>query len=506
MKKVFAALKRAPKRMTALAIVVAAIIVPAALLAWGPDRPTYTTAAPADHVTFNSITDNPAYGDERNFVRIKEATASSSTYTDNIALQPGKEYELYVYYHNNASETLNDAAHNYKGIAKEVKLRMEMPATVKAGQTASINGYISASNATPGTVYDDAKATTTSDVALRYVPGSAVITNFGATNGSTLPDSIMTSGAALGFDKLDGTIPGCNHYSGYVKLRIKVDQPNFEVTKQVSKAGENKYAKSVATKPGDKVDYKIKYKNTGTMQQNDVTIKDTLPAGVTYVAGSTYISNSVTNNQWSKVDSDDITKGGLNIGAYAPGGAAYVKFTATVANNDQLPQCGANKLTNKATANTQNGAKSDTADVTVTKECQPSPIKVCDLTTQQIVTINESDFDSKKYSKNLDDCKPVTPGNVKVCDLTTKKVVTIKESDFDSTKYSKNLADCQTNNCTVPGMEHLPANSPECVAPVAELPETGIDTGIMAFAGLGMVTAGLGYVFTSSRIRKLFIG
>lgn len=448
----------------ALAIVLAAVLAPAALLAWGPDRPTYTTAAPADHVTFNSITDNPAYGDERNFVRIKEATAADSTYTDNIAMQPGKEYELYVYFHNNASETFNSEAHNFKGIAKDVKLRMEMPATVKAGQTAAINGYISASNATPGTVYDDAKATTSSDIALRYVPDSAVIHSFGAVNGSKLASTVMTTGAPLGFDSLNGTIPGCNHYAGFVKLRIKADQPNFEITKQVAKSGETAYSESVAVTPGSKVDYKIKYKNTGTVQQDNVTIKDVLPAGVTYVPGSTYLSNSVTNNQWSKVDNDSIVAGGLNIGSYAPGAAAYLKFTATVASNDKLPACGMNTLVNKATANTQNGGKSDTANVTVNKTCQP--------------------------------------GKISVCDLTTKKVITINESDFNSSKHSKNLADC-SEYCTTPGKEHLPANSPECVT---TLPETGIDTGMMAFLGLGATVAGLGYAFTSERIRKLLIG
>lgn len=464
MKNVLSAMTRTPKRFVAVAAVLAAVLAPAALFAWGPDRPTYTTAHPADHVTFNSITDNPAYGDERNFVRIKEATAPSSTYTDNIALQPGKEYELYVYYHNNASEIFNDAAHNYKGIAKDVKLRMEMPAVVKAGQTAAINGYISASNATPGTVYDDAKATTTTDVALRYVPDSAVITNFGKSNGSKLPSTIMTTGAALGFDALDGKIPGCNHFSGYVKLRIKAVQPNFEVSKQVAKAGQTSFGETVAVNPGEKVDYKIKYQNTGSVQQDNVTIKDVLPAGVTYVPGTTHVSNSVTDNKWSKVNNDSVVAGGLNIGSFAPGASGYVKFTATV-NGDKLV-CGANTLVNKATANTQNGAKSDTATVTVNKTCQPGKISVCDLTSNP------------------------------------KKVITINESEFNASKHSKNLADC-ADKCATPGKEHLPANSPDCVT---TLPETGIDTGLLAFLGLGASVAGLGYAFTSERIRKLLIG
>ena len=38
---------------------------------WGPDRRTYTMTTPAKYAVFNSITDNPNYGDERNFVTTK---------------------------------------------------------------------------------------------------------------------------------------------------------------------------------------------------------------------------------------------------------------------------------------------------------------------------------------------------------------------------------------------------------------------------------------------------
>jgi len=372
MKAMFTAFQRSPKLVALMAAFVAAIIIPAGLMAWGPDRPTYTTANPANHVTFNSITDNPAYGDERIFVRIKEAGAANSTYGDDATLVGGKEYEVYVYYHNNAKSSLNASG---AGVAKDVKLRMEMPATVKAGQTAAINGYISASNATPGTVYDETGGTASSDIALRYVPNSAVIHNFGASNGQKLPDTMMTTGASLGFDSLNGVVPGCNEYSGYVVFRIKADQPNFTVEKTVAKSGQSTYSESVNVQPGEKVDYKIKYKNVGTTQQDNVIIADTLPQGVKYVAGSTHVSNAKTNNQWSKVDSDEIVKGGINTGSYASNGAVYVKFTAIVEG-----VCGVNAtLINSASANTANGSKSDTANVVVSKPCAPGEKPVTEL-------------------------------------------------------------------------------------------------------------------------------
>lgn len=42
-----------------LAAIVLPLVQPISAFAWGPERPTYTMKNPADHPTFNSITDNP---------------------------------------------------------------------------------------------------------------------------------------------------------------------------------------------------------------------------------------------------------------------------------------------------------------------------------------------------------------------------------------------------------------------------------------------------------------
>lgn len=148
-------------------------------------------------------------------------------------------------------------------------------------------------------------------------------------------------------------------------------------------------------------------------------------------------------------------------------------------------------------------------------DCKPKQIQVCELTTKKVITINEDQFDAKKHSKNLADCKPA-PKNIKVCDLTTKKIVTIEEKDFDATKHSKNLKDCE-EKCPVPGKEHLPKDSPECITPApvkpvstppapapapqpapAQLPVTGTDDALGA--GVGLAALGLSvYYFWLSR-------
>jgi uncharacterized repeat protein (TIGR01451 family)/LPXTG-motif cell wall-anchored protein len=446
MNKLIAAIKRAPKRAASLAIVAAAILVPAALFAWGPDRPTFTMASPAPYVTFNSITDNNRHGDERNFVQIKEASASNTTYGENVTLQPGKEYEVFVLYHNNAASNLNDAAHDFKGVAKDAFMRVQMPASVKAGQEARITGFVGASNANPTQVWDEAYGQAAGDYDLSYVADSATIYSNGAINGKKLPSSLYTTGTPIGFDQLDGKLPGCTEFSGYVTFRFKVDQPNFEIQKQVSPAGQNKYAETVTALPNEEVEYKIQYKNTGSTVQDNVVIKDKLPAGLTYVNNSTYKSNSTTGNQWVETKNNDITTQGINIGTHAPNGNTYLKFKAKVTDNSKLEKCGVNTLVNTATAETDNGNKSDTANVTVSKTCDQTP--------EECVAPN-----GQKYPKGDERCTP------------------------------------KTEDCATPGHE----NNAECVELPAELPKTGMTDNLLAVLGAGSLVTAVSYFVASRR-------
>lgn len=345
-------------------ILLACILIPAGLNAWGPARQTFTTAAPANYITFNSITDNPAHGDERNFMQVKESTASNTTYADSISLTPGKDYMVYMYYHNNAAANLNL-------VATGTYAKAQIPAIVaKNSSNTKAVGYVGASNSNPGEVWDDISFsnTTGGDIALRFVPGSAKINNFGSVNGSTLSDNIVTSGATLGYNALDGNVPGCAQYSGYVTFLLRADQANFTITKQIRLAGTTTWAKSVNAKIGDKVEYQIEYKNIGTTDQNNVVLKDVLPTGIAYDAGSTYLKNA--SNPSPKNVSDNIVSGsGLNIGNYTPGSNAFVKFSATVnATNAQLA-CGNNQLTNTGYAQTNNGSKEDVAVAVINKTC-----------------------------------------------------------------------------------------------------------------------------------------
>ena len=406
MKKLFAAFTNAPKRTAGLLMLAAAVIVPTVLWAWGPDRPLYTIENAAPHVTFNSITNHQDIRDETNFVRIREAV-SGTNFRDDVQLQAGKTYEVMVFYHNNAKQELNDVIGedgHPVGVARNTKARVQMPGRLAAGETATITGFISADNAKPAEVWDNARATTDSAVALRIVPGSAKIASSnGAVKGQTLPNEFFTTGTPLGFDKLDGVLPGCNKYSGYITFQFVVDKPDFTIDKQVSVDGGKTWVESAKTTPGSTVQYRLIYKNTGTVQQNNVILKDELPAGVTYVPGSSQIANATTGGAY-KATVDGITgSGGYKIGSFTPGSNNYFKFSAKVGANSTLAKCGDNKLTNKVITYTENGSKSDTADVTVAKDCPPEPPKpkyTCDSLTVKKLERTKFEFNTTYTVEN----------------------------------------------------------------------------------------------------------
>ncbi|MDR0591162.1 MAG: DUF11 domain-containing protein [Candidatus Nomurabacteria bacterium] len=543
MKQVIAAVRRAPKRFIALVAVLAAVIVPAAIGAWGPsDRPTFTIEKPADYVTFNSITNNPKYGDERNFAHIKESGAADSTYTNKINLKAGQEYTVFVYYHNNADASLNASG---KGVAHGAYIKAELPAVVNKGATnAGSNIFIGASNANPTQVFDNIyfANSTGADITLRYVQGSAVLTNFKSDTDNTLrsfnlPDSIVGGGAAIGFDSMNGDLPGCNRYSGYVTFKIKAVQPNFSVQKDVRKGGTTSggWVDNMTANPGDEIEYLITYKNTGSVNQENVVVSDTLPSGVTYVAGSTKLSNGNGANQ---VMPDGVTTKGLNIGNYAPGAVAYVWFKAKIDAADKL-ECGKNlSLINTGRVDTPNGANTDTATVTVkTPDCPQVPVYTCDALGIKKITRTKFEFNNQYTAKDgaeyVKTTYTVKDKNGKVVQESTKNtfettttgdytvvaVVTVKVNGQEKTATGKA---CESNftvvpdgkpTCEIPGKEYLPPDDPNCkndppvTPPVtpggpgtpSDLPTTGPGEVVSVIVGAGALTTATWYYVASRR-------
>ncbi len=369
--------------------------------AWGPERTTYTNENPASQAVFNSITNNAAVGDERNFVRIVEVDASGEKheYMNEVDVTGGHDYEVYIYYHNNASETYNDKKFDYVGVARDVRLTTSFPTTLDSGEQGTVSATIAASNTIVPKVWDEAYLNAKEKVTLAYVSASAKLYN-SWNDGTVLSTTIFDgTGTLLGLNELNGIVLGCDQYSGYVLYRIRatkveettpdeperppVEEGGFTVDKEVSKDGAQ-WTNNVVVEPGATMEFRVTFKNTGTVTQKNVTVSDTLEGatGLEYVAGSTRIvRGDGTETIVQDGETSGLFGGGLLIGDVTGGATVEVHYKVKVLEQEKFA-CGKTVLYNLAgvSANREGAGvatRYDKVQVEVTRdddECLPTEI------------------------------------------------------------------------------------------------------------------------------------
>lgn len=345
---------------------------PLIALAWGDNiggRDTYSLqevneGALGDTIAFNSISIQSsdytwykeATGDdlpsgviteEVNFVGARvvgENQGAQNVWNGNeIEAHDGKTYVIRLYAHNNNPG-------GYDAVAEDTKVAFNIPQ--ESATSIQVNGYLTSSNAYPSEYVDYVDFVAEQPFHLEYVYGSALLENngIGADGGIQLSDDIVTSesgGVLIGYDALDGNVPGCYQYSNYITVKVKVVYDNqFTVDQQVRLKGseDGTWRDSVEAGIGDEVEYQITYQNTSDFTQTDVVISDSLPTNMQYVAGSTVLYNSNHPNGLV-LDTDDVVEdSGINIGSYTAGSNAFVRFTAKVEDVDLA--WGSNTLVN----------------------------------------------------------------------------------------------------------------------------------------------------------------
>ena len=232
-----------------------------------------------------------------------------------------------VYYHNGV---LNTTANN-------TKVKVTFPAqTTNKKATVSVN--LSADNA-ENVINDTMEIQLDQDAKLTFVSGSVQwMPNFTDTtkpavalpNGQTGNEIITPAGVNL------GGINGCWNYIGYVYFLVKTDKieaklPALKIEKTVRDftVNEATFVKENEAKPGDVLEYKISYSNTGEGPAANVTVSDVLPANVTYLANTTVLNDGTGE----KMVADGIAQSGISLGAIANGTTGYVKFKATISSS-----------------------------------------------------------------------------------------------------------------------------------------------------------------------------
>ncbi len=304
---------------------------------WGPSRKTFTNANPAPYVTFNSITDNAGVGDERNFVRIREANANDK-FADEVKIKAGKVYEVYIYYQNDASPSF---ANTSKGIAQDVRVKSSFPHMLTANKKYIVNATLSSSNSVPSSVWDGAYVTANEKLILQYVPKSLRIHSYTETHGQILnADELFSENGTFISAYIDkpgvitsksGENSGHITYCLFAKkndLYDKTDEdidfpifnsiishPKFGNERQfvrIRSIGEKQWYRSVCLQEGLQYDVEIFFRNDSSSQYNGkaynhkgVAVKSTVAINLPQVIdgeGKLLVKISAENAREDSVD------------------------------------------------------------------------------------------------------------------------------------------------------------------------------------------------------------
>lgn len=447
-----------------LAAFVALLIIASpmtALAAWGPDRPTFDyndsvgRKGSQNGPVFNSFINAPNYGDERNFVTVSDG--DKATWVGSVAGQVDKEVQVRAYVHNNANQDTNASG---KGVAVNTRVRFYIPTGL--ANSFDVAGYVSADNAAPGRVYDTANVVNQAQAfSLSYVPGSAKLYNNGPfKNGVAVSDDVVgQNGAQIGYDALNGSLPGCFDYKAVVIIRVKVKAPKLQLSKKVTVPGSSTWSESLKAKKGDTVSWLIDYKNTGSEVINNLTIRDAVPAGLTVVPGSiTWFDAARPNGQ--QLADTALGSAGVNLGNYAPNGGGYIRFRTVVGD---LKDCVAKNVA----YGRGDSVKEVSDDAVVTQEnCKP-PVDKCPT-------------------------NPSLPKDSPEC--------TVCPTNPNLPKNSPKCTVCPYN-------PNLPKDSKDCVKPpVTTIPSTGIGGIVTGLLGSSAAAYGAYAYVESRRTLKKLIG
>jgi hypothetical protein len=182
---------------------------------------------PAPFVTMNSIIGDSGYGDERDFamasvlgtktdkngrpLALASEKGSEAIWSNDIAVEDSQRYVIRLFVHNNAASNLNL-------IAENVSAKVFLPR--ESGFSTKVEGTVSLDNGSPSVVYDGVSFQGSEPFWLEYIKGSALYITNAVPDGMPVPDSVSGNGALLGYDALDGRIPGCAKYSGWLTLMV----------------------------------------------------------------------------------------------------------------------------------------------------------------------------------------------------------------------------------------------------------------------------------------------
>lgn len=426
-------------------------------------------------------------------------TAGETVYDDSTDLKVDEVAQVQLWQHNREAP----------GGTAAVNTTVKFSIPTEAGKTQIVTGTTSSDNG--NTITDTTQINLSLDNAkLKYIPGTAKFRyNKGAVDGvqscitgmefpaescyATVAISDEVIAAGVNLDELRGApLNGCNAYHETVTIQIRSVADSISVNKYVRHLGEgvSDWATSTTAKPGDKLEYLIRFKNEGNTELKNVMVGDNLPKYNSYVADTTMIKNSNFPDGVS-AENNNVTKGGINTGNYLPGGAGYVWFTAVLDDVTAYEKCGQYEVVNVGVVRPEGMNEFyNTASVKINVECvdQPvTPVYSCDMLKAVLISNKTYRFTTsttatptnrvqvKSYNYNFGDASAVMLTDKNIVEHTYAKAGTYKA--FVEVKFTVDGSEKKvtSKNCEV-------TVSSDVKAAVTTLPNTGAGSTVAIIA------------------------
>lgn len=469
-------------------------------------------------------------------VKSLNVTAGETEYKDTTSAKVDEVVQVQLWHHNRE----NPAGEK----VENTTVKFDVP--TEQGKTQVVTGTSSSDN---GNTIED---TTTINLSLErarldYIEGSAKFRyNKGAADGDetcqtgfdfppercyatvSIPDAVIDGGVNLD-EYRGGPLTGCNAFHETVIIQVRVIADVVSVNKFVRPEGgdTDDWQTSITAQPGEKLEYMIRFKNEGNTTLEDVMVGDNLPKYHTYIEDTTMLANS-NHPSGVEVNNDNITRGGINVGNYQPGAVGLVWFTIELDAINAYEKCGEYDLRNVGIVQPKGMIEYyNTAQVIIDVECDEDepeePVYACETLTAKKLGPKKYEFTATATAKNGATIKQYryTFGDNTEELLTDKATVehTFAQSgtyvirvsvDFtvDGETVTKTSKACEVvintekeiEYCPIPGKEHLPKDSPECVTVTTppELPKTGPADMIGIFAAVS-IAAGIAHKIVLSR-------
>ena len=267
-------------------------------------------------------------------------TAGETEYSNETSAMVDEVVQVQVWLHN---RLMPDAEQ-----AENTTVQIGVPN--EQGETQVITGTISADNA--NTVVDDTTLNLSLERArVEYMEGTAKYRyNAGAAEGRaecetgmdypaddcyetiSISDDIVSTGGVNLDEYRGGNLRGCNAHHETVTIQVRVVADVVSVNKFVRHAGQGSddWTTSTNAKPGDLLEYMIRFRNEGNTRLENVVVADNLPKYHKYIDGSTKLMSGAFPDG-TDITSDNLTTGGIDVGNYAVGAVGYVMFQAELA-------------------------------------------------------------------------------------------------------------------------------------------------------------------------------